>query len=85
MKAIVQIVVDPQMLDHVIKELVKVPEVEDVFEVSGETDVIIKVNAHDIASFRKLLKDVILKIEGVKLTVTSVVLYTWKEGGKPAE
>lgn len=83
MKAIIQLVVDPQMLDHVVKELVRVPEVEDVFEVSGETDVIIKVSAHDVASFRKLLKNVILKIDGVRLTITSVVLYTWKEGGKP--
>lgn len=84
MKAIVQIVADPRMLDNVIKELVKVPEVEDVFEVSGEADVIIKVRAQDIATFRKLLKDVILKIDGVKLTITSVVLYVHKEAGAVA-
>ncbi len=67
--------VESKELAKVTDDLVKLPEVVDAYEVTGEYDVIAILQVEDIQSFRELLKDKILKIEGVRSTVSSVVLY----------
>ena len=52
--------------------------VEELYEVTGEYDVVTLVGADDIEEFRDILKNKILKIKGVKSTVTSVVLKVHK-------
>ena len=73
--------VESKELAKVTDDLVKLPEVVDAYEVTGEYDVIAILQVEDIQSFRELLKDKILKIEGVKSTVSSVVLYAYKHQG----
>jgi len=58
------------------------PEVVDVYEVTGEYDIVVTLKVSDILGFRELLKNKVLKIAGVKSTVSSVVLYTHKHEGK---
>jgi len=74
--------VESKEIDHVTESLVKLPEVVDVYEVTGEYDIVVTLKVSDILGFRELLKNKVLKIPGVKSTVSSVVLYTHKHEGK---
>ncbi|WXG46021.1 MAG: Lrp/AsnC ligand binding domain-containing protein [Candidatus Atabeyarchaeum deiterrae] len=83
--SIINIFVESKMLDNVVKSVTELPEVTDVFEVTGEYDVVALVNTKDILEFRSLIKNKILKIPGIRSTVTAVVLYTHKMGGKTVD
>jgi len=75
--------VESKEIDHVTEALVKLPEVVDVYEVTGEYDIVVTLKVDNILGFREILKNKVLKISGVKSTVSSVVLYTHKHEGKP--
>lgn len=78
--------VESKELERVTEDLAKLREVTDVFEVTGEYDIVCMLKVENILSFRELLKNKVLKISGVKSTVSSVVLYTHKrEGMQTAE
>ncbi|MCD6348279.1 MAG: Lrp/AsnC ligand binding domain-containing protein [Candidatus Korarchaeota archaeon] len=79
---IVSIRVESKLLDKVTEALKKYPEVVDLYEVTGEFDVVAVVEAENTVEFRKFLKDKLLKVEGVEATHSVVVLYTHKRGGK---
>ncbi len=83
--AIIHVFVDSSKLENVANEINKLEEALDVYEVTGEYDIIAIVRADDVVSFRRLLKDKIMKIEGIKSTVTSMVLYTHKREGRPVQ
>jgi DNA-binding Lrp family transcriptional regulator len=48
--------------------------VEELYEVTGEFDIVALVSVADIEEFRDVLKNKILKIKGVRSTVTSIVM-----------
>ena len=70
--------VESKELENVTQALVRLPEVTDVFEVTGEYDIVCLLKVESILDFRNILKDKVLKINGVKSTVSSVVLYDHK-------
>ncbi len=72
--AFVDIFVESATLDDVVKALNQLPNVEEIYEVTGEFDVVSLVSAADIEEFRDFLKNKLLKIKGIKSTVTSIVL-----------
>ncbi len=72
--AFVDIFVESATLDDVVKALNQLPNVEEIYEVTGEFDVVTLVSAADIEEFRDFLKNKLLKIKGIKSTVTSIVL-----------
>jgi len=72
--AFVDIFVESPALDDVVRALSRLPNVEELYEVTGEFDIVTLVSTADIEEFRELLKNKILKIKGVKSTVTSIVL-----------
>jgi DNA-binding Lrp family transcriptional regulator len=74
--------VESKELEGVTQALVKLPEVTDVYEVTGEYDIVCMLKVDDILHFRNVLKDKVLKINGVKSTVSSVVLFEHKREGK---
>jgi len=74
--------VESRELERVTENLVKLPEVTDVFEVTGEYDIVCMLRVENMLEFRELLKNKVLKISGVKSTVSSVVLYSHKREGK---
>jgi Lrp/AsnC family transcriptional regulator for asnA, asnC and gidA len=78
MKVLVQIVVDPPRLESVCKELSKLNEAISVYEVTGEFDIFVELNVNSVKEFRDIMKNKILKINGVKLTESSIVLGEWK-------
>lgn len=65
-------------MDEVVQGLNSLPNVEELYEVTGEFDIVTLVSASDIEEFRDFLKNKILKIHGVKSTVTAIVLHTHK-------
>jgi DNA-binding Lrp family transcriptional regulator len=76
--AFVDIFVESTEMDNVISSL-KLPEnLEELYEVTGEEDIVILVSADDIEEFRDVLKNKIMKVKGVKSTVSSIVLKAHK-------
>ncbi len=65
-------------MDNVVAALSKLKNLEELYEVTGEFDIVSLVSAADIEEFRDVLKNKIMKIKGVKSTVSSVVLKVHK-------
>jgi DNA-binding Lrp family transcriptional regulator len=76
--AFVDIFVDSPTMDDVVQALGKIPTIEELYEVTGEFDIVTLVSAADIEEFRDTLKNKILKIRGVRSTVSAIVLHTHK-------
>jgi len=72
------IIVEPNMMDEVCKKLIKIPEIKKVYEITGEFDIFIELEFDSIDTFRNILRDQIMKIEGVRMTQSSVVMSEWK-------
>lgn len=81
-KAFVNIFIESKELDSVAEALMKLPEVTDIYEVTGEYDIVALVTTDTISSFRDFLKNKILKINGIRSTVTAMVIYTHKREGQ---
>lgn len=81
MLAILNLFVESKKLESVADELAKLPNIRDLYEVTGEYDLVAVVTVENALDFRRFLKDKVLKIDGVKSTVTSIVLYNHKEQG----
>lgn len=76
--AFVDIFVEAPEMDNVVEALSKLKNLEELYEVTGEFDIVSLVSAADIEEFRDVLKNQIMKIKGVKSTVSSVVLKVHK-------
>ncbi|MDA4130982.1 MAG: Lrp/AsnC ligand binding domain-containing protein [Thaumarchaeota archaeon] len=73
--AFVHIFVESPRLDEVVHALKGLPNIEELSAVTGEFDIVSIVSARDLEEFRDLLKNRIMKIGGVKSTVSSIVLH----------
>jgi DNA-binding Lrp family transcriptional regulator len=78
---ILNIVVQSQQLEKVTTALNKFIEVVDLFEVTGEYDLVAIIQTESIAEFRKLTHK-ILRIEGIKGTNSMIIIHTLKRNGK---
>jgi DNA-binding Lrp family transcriptional regulator len=78
MFAFVNIFVESSEMDNVVAALYKLENLAELYEVTGEFDIVSLVSAADIEEFRDVLKNKIMKIKGVKSTVSSVVLKVHK-------
>jgi DNA-binding Lrp family transcriptional regulator len=76
--AFVDIFVESTEMDEVISSLKLLENLEELYEVTGEEDIVTLVSADDIEEFRDILKNKIMKIKGVKSTVSSIVLKAHK-------
>jgi DNA-binding Lrp family transcriptional regulator len=76
--AFVDIFVEAPLMEEVVQALSKIDSVEELYEVTGEFDLVTLVSASDIEEFRETLKNKIMKIKGVKSTVSSIVLQAHK-------
>lgn len=72
------IFVESAEMDNVVAALSNVANLEELYEVTGEFDIVTLVSSADVEEFRDVLKNKIMKIKGVKSTVSSVVLKTHK-------
>lgn len=76
--AFIDIFVESAEMDGVVQALKKLENLEELYEVTGEFDIVTLVSASDIEEFRDVLKNKIMKIKGVRSTVSSVVLKSYK-------
>ena len=74
MFAFVNIFIESSEMDNVVTTLHELENLEELYEVTGEFDIVSLVSSADIEEFRDVLKNKIMKIKGVKSTVSSVVL-----------
>ncbi len=81
-RVILNITIESRDLDEVSRALASLPFVVDLYEITGESDIILMLEANDVIDFRNMLKNHILSIEGVKTTVSSIVMYVHKKDGK---
>ncbi len=80
---LLNVFVESQELETVTRALEKLPQVTDLYEVTGEYDLVALVRTDSITTFRSLLKDKILKIKGIRSTVSAVIIHTHKKEGRP--
>ena len=76
MLVFVGIFVESPQMDEVVRKLDELSSLEYLCEVAGEFDIIILVSVENISEFRDILVNQILKINGVRSTVSSVVMRT---------
>ena len=78
MLAFVDIFVECSEMDSVLSSLSELEYLEELYEVTGEFDIVTLVSVSDIEQFRDILKNKIMKIKGVRSTVSSIVLKACK-------
>jgi DNA-binding Lrp family transcriptional regulator len=78
LEASVNIFVEPSQKAQVIDALEKVENIEEIYDVKGEFDIVSIVSASSVEEFRNVLHKRIMKIKGVKSTLVSVVLKSHK-------
>lgn len=81
----ISIYVESPALVSVIQAVSKLPNVEELYEVTGEYDIVTLVSAKDIEELRDLLQNKIQKISGVRSTVSSIVMHTHKSPRQDTE
>jgi DNA-binding Lrp family transcriptional regulator len=72
--AFIDLFVDSPHVDDVVDALKEFKNISEIYEVTGEFDIVILAKAKDIEELRDLLKNKIMKIQGIKSTVSSIVL-----------
>ena len=76
--ASVNIFVEPSQKDQVLTALTKLNNIEEIYEVAGEYDIVSLVSASCFEEFRDVLQKKIMKIKGVKSTITTIILHPHK-------
>jgi DNA-binding Lrp family transcriptional regulator len=77
--ASVNIFIDRSQKNTVLSELLKLQNAKEVYEVAGEYDIVSLISASNLEEFRDILQKRVMKIKGVKSTITTVVLSRHKE------
>jgi DNA-binding Lrp family transcriptional regulator len=72
--ASVNIFVDPSEKENVVVSLSKLANLEEIYEVAGEYDIVSLVSASCLEEFRDVLQKKIMKIKGIKSTITTIIL-----------
>jgi DNA-binding Lrp family transcriptional regulator len=78
---ILNVVVQAQQLEKVTTALEKFPEVTDLYEVTGEYDLVALIQTDSINEFRRLTHK-IQRIEGIRGTNSMVIIHTLRKDGK---
>jgi DNA-binding Lrp family transcriptional regulator len=72
--ASVNIFIDLPQKDNVLSELSKLQNIEEIYEVAGEYNIVSLISASSLEEFRDVLHKSVMKIKGVKSTITTVIL-----------
>jgi DNA-binding Lrp family transcriptional regulator len=72
--ASVNIFVESSELDNVLTAHSKIANLDEVYEVAGEYDMVSMVSASCLEEFRDVLHKKIMKIKGIKSTITTIIL-----------
>ena len=63
---------------NVLADLSKLEDIEEVYEVAGEYDIVTLVSTSTLEEFRDILQKQIMKIKGVKSTISTIILHPCK-------
>jgi DNA-binding Lrp family transcriptional regulator len=80
--ALVTFKIDTKGSDSVARKIATFDYIEDVFLVTGDTDIVAKARFPTYAALKKFIVDDVAGIDGVKETKTFMVVTTFKERGK---
>jgi DNA-binding Lrp family transcriptional regulator len=72
--ASVNIFVEPSEKQNVVDSLSRLENLEEVYEVAGEYDIVSLVSTSCLEEFRDVLQKKIMKIKGIKSTITTIIL-----------
>ncbi|MEM0018010.1 MAG: Lrp/AsnC ligand binding domain-containing protein [Candidatus Korarchaeum sp.] len=72
-------------LDSIVEKLREMPEVVDLYEVTGDYDIVAVVEVDSVEEFRKVVIRKLTEIKGVRGTNSFVVLHTHKREGRSIE
>ena len=81
-KTIIQLKVETKDADVVAEKVARLPEIEDLFLVTGDADLIAKAGFENYSALKKFIVERLSKIDGVRDTKTLMVVTTFKERGK---
>jgi Lrp/AsnC family transcriptional regulator, regulator for asnA, asnC and gidA len=81
--AIIIIQTESEKHENVEMELSQLKEVSEVYSISGEYDILIKVWAHSIEELNKIVNSKIRSVEGVEDLMEMIVMERVKEGVVP--
>jgi len=76
--AFVEIYVEQPEMDSVVRALSRLENLVHLYEVTGASDIVTLISTEDLEEFRDVLEKGIMKVKGVKSTVSSVVLQAHK-------
>jgi DNA-binding Lrp family transcriptional regulator len=80
--SLINLKVDTKDVDKIAEKISGYLVVEDVFLVTGDTDIVAKVKVQTYNQLKRFIVDDLSKIEGVKDTRTLMVVSTFKERGE---
>jgi DNA-binding Lrp family transcriptional regulator len=69
---------EPSKKDQVLTALGELKNIEEIYEVAGEYDIVSLVSASCLEEFRDVLQKKIMKIAGIKSTITTIILQPHK-------
>jgi DNA-binding Lrp family transcriptional regulator len=78
MHVFVDIFVESQLMDEVVQALCKISSVEELYEVTGEFDIVTLIAVNDIEEFREVLNNKIMKIKGIRSAISTVIIQSHK-------
>lgn len=81
-RALIQVLAESGKLESVGEQIAKLEEAIDVYEVTGEFDIVASILVPDVESLRSLVSEKILRIDGVRAAVTTIVLHAYKINGE---
>jgi len=81
-KSIIQLKVETKDADVVAERVAQLPEIEDLFLVTGDADLIAKAGFENYSALKNFIVERLSKIDGVRDTKTLMVVTTFKERGK---
>ncbi|MBI5000410.1 MAG: Lrp/AsnC ligand binding domain-containing protein [Euryarchaeota archaeon] len=79
--ALIMLKVDTKIADSVAKKVAEFKNVEDVFMVTGDVDIILKTSFGQYKDLKQFVLENLSKIEGIKDTRTLMVVTAYKERG----
>jgi DNA-binding Lrp family transcriptional regulator len=71
--AFVDIFVESPEMDNIVAALSKLDNIEELYEVTGEFELVTVFSASNLKELGDILKNKVMKIKGVKSTVSSIV------------
>ncbi|MDH4122804.1 MAG: Lrp/AsnC ligand binding domain-containing protein [Thermoplasmata archaeon] len=81
-KSIIQLKVETKEADIIAEKVANLPEIQDLFLVTGDADLIAKVSFENYGLLKRFIVEKLSKIDGVRDTKTLMIVTTFKEDGK---